>query len=58
MKKVRIFEADSLHMLEDKLNTFLRNYSNIKNEQITYQMNATGQNHYGVHYSAMIIYEE
>jgi hypothetical protein len=45
-------------MLEAKLNIFLKECSNIKNEQITYQMNATGPNHYGVHYSAMIIYEE
>lgn len=58
MKKIRLFEADSIHMLEAKLNIFLKECSNIKNEQITYQMNATGPNHYGVHYSAMIIYEE
>lgn len=58
MKKVKMFAADSLYTLESKLNAFLEDYPNIKDEQITYQMNATGPNKYGVHYSAMIIYEE
>lgn len=58
MKKVKMFAADSLYTLESKLNTFLEDCSNIKIEQITYQMNATGPSHYGVHYSAMVVYEE
>lgn len=58
MKKVRMFEADSLYMLEAKLNIFLKDCSNIKNEQITYQMSTTGSNRYGVRYSAMIIYDD
>lgn len=58
MKKVKMFAADGLYTLESKINTFLELSSNIKIEQITYQMNATGSNHYGTHYSAMIVYEE
>lgn len=58
MKKVKMFAADGLHTLESEINTFLKLSSNIKIEQIIYQMNATGPNHYGTHYSAMIVYEE
>ena len=58
MKKVKMFAADGLYTLESKLNTFLEDYPNIKIDQITYQMNATGPSHYGTPYSAMIIYEE
>lgn len=50
MKKVNMFAADSLYTLESKINTFLELSSNIKIDQITYQMNATGSNHYGTHY--------
>ncbi len=58
MKKVKMFAADGLYTLESKINTFLELSPNIKIKQITYQMNATGPNRYGTHYSAMIVYEE
>ena len=58
MKKIEMIGAPNAHGLQVRINDFLEEHPNTNIIDIKYQMNATGETHYGERHSAMIIYEE